>query len=390
MRATGWFLTDECSLCVLMSHERAFLIRSNILTLNGMLCLYWILKRATSPPAGWFTWCIPVRVCFLKLKRLKRNIANSLSDFCSAGAGGVVLHEAWHPAVFSLTNWEFSDSESWKIGACGPDADQTQCGRIDIGPAECVKEEAAPVTGGEEQCVQYACFHMCVCVCDRLAASKKDPSARGPSLPSFPLPRPHTLQTSTQASLALSPRNWAADPGQSSLIVPSHVIPSRLFLQKRVKATYRWCVFWAWACQCSQTGRGQGNDRHLRHDGCTFINLWPFLLFSFTRCSAPVCFLKRNWTWTWSQRVFCMCVCVCVCVCVFMIADSFNTSSTLRILLCWDKSHFPSLICIFSLRFAISTNLMSLFWTKIRPATFLQLVSLTDARLRVVGAATWA
>ena len=29
-----------------------------------------------------------------------------------------------------------------------------------------------------------------------------------------------------------------------------------------------------------------------------------------------------------------VCVCVCVCVCVFMIADSFNTSSTLRILLC--------------------------------------------------------
>lgn len=71
--------------------------------------------------------------------------------------------------MFSLTNCGLSYSESWKTSsfygrACGPDADQIQCGRIDIGPAECVKEEAAPVTGGEEQCVQYARFHMCVCV----------------------------------------------------------------------------------------------------------------------------------------------------------------------------------------------------------------------------------
>lgn len=191
--------------------------------------------------------------------------------------------------MFSLTNCRFSYSESWKISsfhgrACGPDADQTQCGRIDIGPAECVKEEAAPVTGGEEQCVQYARFHMCVCVCDRRRSpwlhlkwilQRGDPPFQAFR---FLTPHPPTLQPSTQASLALSPRNGAADPGQSSLIVPPCYNVTALPSKGSRQST---ALHVSMVCQCPKTGRGQGNDGRLRHDGCTFINPWPFLLFSF-------------------------------------------------------------------------------------------------------------
>lgn len=193
--------------------------------------------------------------------------------------------------------------------------------------------------GRRAMCTVCAFPYVCVCVCDRRRSpwlhlkwilQRGDPPFQAFR---FLAPHPPTLQPSTQASLALSPRNGAADPGQSSLIVPPcynvTALPSKG--SRQITALHVSMV-----CQCPQTGRGQGNDGRLRHDGCTFINPWPFLLFSFAHWCAPVCFLNRNWTWIWPHRVF---------LCVFMIADSFTTSSTLRNLLCWDKSHFASLNC---------------------------------------------
>lgn len=193
--------------------------------------------------------------------------------------------------------------------------------------------------GRRAMCTVCAFPYVCVCVCDRRRSpwlhlkwilQRGDPPFQAFR---FLAPHPPTLQPSTQASLALSPRNGAADPGQSSLIVPPcynvTALPSKG--SRQITALHVSMV-----CQCPKTGRGQGNDGRLRHDGCTFINPWPFLLFSFAHWCAPVCFLNRNWTWIWPHRVF---------LCVFMIADSFTTSSTLRNLLCWDKSHFASLNC---------------------------------------------
>lgn len=193
--------------------------------------------------------------------------------------------------------------------------------------------------GRRAMCTVCAFPYVCVCVCDRRRSpwlhlkwilQRGDPPFQAFR---FLAPHPPTLQPSTQASLALSPRNGAADPGQSSLIVPPcyniTALPSKGSRQSTA-------LHVSMVCQCPKTGRGQGNDGRLRHDGCTFINPWPFLLFSFAHWCAPVCFLNRNWTWIWPHRVF---------LCVFMIADSFTTSSTLRNLLCWDKSHFASLNC---------------------------------------------
>lgn len=180
---------------------------------------------------------------------------------------------------------------------------------------------------------------VCVCLCDRRRSPwlhlKRILQRGDPPFQAFRFLAPHPLQPSTQASLALSPRNGAADPGQSPLIVPLCYSVTALPSKGSRQST---ALHISMVCQCPQTGRGQGNDGRLRHDGCTLINPWPFLLFSFVHCCAPVCFLNRNWTWIWPHRVFLI---------VFMIADSFTTSSTLRDLLCWDKSHFSSLICTF-------------------------------------------
>lgn len=193
--------------------------------------------------------------------------------------------------------------------------------------------------GRRAMCTVCAFPYVCVCVCDRRRSpwlhlkwilQRGDPPFQAFR---FLAPHPPTLQPSTQASLALSPRNGAADPGQSSLIVPPCYNVTALPSKGSRQST---ALHVSMVCQCPQTGRGQGNDGRLRHDGCTFINPWPFLLFSFAHWCAPVCFLNRNWTWIWPHRVF---------LCVFMIADSFTTSSTLRNLLCWDKSHFASLNC---------------------------------------------
>lgn len=193
--------------------------------------------------------------------------------------------------------------------------------------------------GRRAMCTVCAFPYVCVCVCDRRRSpwlhlkwilQRGDPPFQAFR---FLTPHPPTLQPSTQASLALSPRNGAADPGQSSLIVPPCYNVTALPSKGSRQST---ALHVSMVCQCPQTGRGQGNDGRLRHDGCTFINPWPFLLFSFAHWCAPVCFLNRNWTWIWPHRVF---------LCVFMIADSFTTSSTLRNLLCWDKSHFASLNC---------------------------------------------
>lgn len=193
--------------------------------------------------------------------------------------------------------------------------------------------------GRRAMCTVCAFPYVCVCVCDRRRSpwlhlkwilQRGDPPFQAFR---FLTPHPPTLQPSTQASLALSPRNGAADPGQSSLIVPPCYNVTALPSKGSRQST---ALHVSMVCQCPKTGRGQGNDGRLRHDGCTFINPWPFLLFSFAHWCAPVCFLNRNWTWIWPHRVF---------LCVFMIADSFTTSSTLRNLLCWDKSHFASLIC---------------------------------------------
>lgn len=193
--------------------------------------------------------------------------------------------------------------------------------------------------GRRAMCTVCAFPYVCVCVCDRRRSpwlhlkwilQRGDPPFQAFR---FLAPHPPTLQPSTQASLALSPRNGAADPGQSSLIVPPCYNVTALPSKGSRQST---ALHVSMVCQCPQTGRGQGNDGRLRHDGCTFINPWPFLLFSFAQWCAPVCFLNRNWTWIWPHRVF---------LCVFMIADSFTTSSTLRNLLCWDKSHFASLNC---------------------------------------------
>lgn len=193
--------------------------------------------------------------------------------------------------------------------------------------------------GRRAMCTVCAFPYVCVCVCDRRRSpwlhlkwilQRGDPPFQAFR---FLAPHPPTLQPSTQASLALSPRNGAADPGQSSLIVPPCYNVTALPSKGSRQST---ALHVSMVCQCPKTGRGQGNDGRLRHDGCTFINPWPFLLFSFAHWCAPVCFLNRNWTWIWPHRVF---------LCVFMIADSFTTSSTLRNLLCWDKSHFASLNC---------------------------------------------
>lgn len=193
--------------------------------------------------------------------------------------------------------------------------------------------------GRRAMCTVCAFPYVCVCVCDRRRSpwlhlkwilQRGDPPFQAFR---FLTPHPPTLQPSTQASLALSPRNGAADPGQSSLIVPPCYNVTALPSKGSRQST---ALHVSMVCQCPKTGRGQGNDGRLRHDGCTFINPWPFLLFSFAHWCAPVCFLNRNWTWIWPHRVF---------LCVFMIADSFTTSSTLRNLLCWDKSHFASLNC---------------------------------------------
>lgn len=193
--------------------------------------------------------------------------------------------------------------------------------------------------GRRAMCTVCAFPYVCVCVCDRRRSpwlhlkwilQRGDPPFQAFR---FLTPHPPTLQPSTQASLALSPRNGAADPGQSSLIVPPCYNVTALPSKGSRQST---ALHVSMVCQCPKTGRGQGNDGRLRHDGCTFINPWPFLLFSFAHWCAPVCFLNRNWTWIWPHRVF---------LCVFMIADSFTTSSTLRNLLCWDKSHFSSLNC---------------------------------------------
>lgn len=193
--------------------------------------------------------------------------------------------------------------------------------------------------GRRAMCTVCAFPYVCVCVCDRRRSpwlhlkwilQRGDPPFQAFR---FLAPHPPTLQPSTQASLALSPRNGAADPGQSSLIVPPCYNVTALPSKGSRQST---ALHVSMVCQCPKTGRGQGNDGRLRHDGCTFINPWSFLLFSFAHWCAPVCFLNRNWTWIWPHRVF---------LCVFMIADSFTTSSTLRNLLCWDKSHFASLNC---------------------------------------------
>lgn len=88
-------------------------------------------------------------------------------------------------------------------------------------PGECVKEEAAPVTGGEAQCVQYVCFHMCVCVCDRrrisLAAAKRILQRAGPDPPfqAFRFLRPTPSRPPPKASLALSPWDGQQSQGRA-------------------------------------------------------------------------------------------------------------------------------------------------------------------------------
>lgn len=88
----------------------------------------------------------------------------------------------------------------------------------------CVKGEAAPVTMGEGQSVQYVCFHMCVCVCVTAEGSpwlqlKGSCSGGDPPFQAFRFLASHHPDLHPGLTSCVA-QGWAAVPGQSSPIVP--------------------------------------------------------------------------------------------------------------------------------------------------------------------------
>lgn len=121
----------------------------------------------------------------------------------SAGAKGVLLHGAWHP----VTNWGFLPLKDGRfLAAMAVLVDLTQIkhnvGVLILARWVCERGSCSCHRGRSAMCTVCVFPYVCVCVWpqkDLPGCSKKDPSASraGPSLPSFPLPSPHTLQTST-------------------------------------------------------------------------------------------------------------------------------------------------------------------------------------------------
>lgn len=115
---------------------------------------------------------------YLSVQKLKGSITHLCGDFCSWEAKGVVLHEAW-PHFFLWAALELIPLKHWWfLASTAPLVDLAQI-KHNVGvlilARVCVKEEAAPVTRGEEQCVQYVFPYACICECRRisLAAAKR-------------------------------------------------------------------------------------------------------------------------------------------------------------------------------------------------------------------------
>lgn len=134
---------------------------------------------------------------------------------CSRGMTASFLLAAF--GLIRLKHW-------WSLASMAPLVDLTQIKHsvgVLILARVCVKEEAAPVTRGEGQRVQYVFPY--ACMCDRrrisLASAKKILQRGHPPFQAFRFLAPHPPDLHPGLTGPVS-QGWAALPGQSSLIVP--------------------------------------------------------------------------------------------------------------------------------------------------------------------------
>ena len=191
---------------------------------------------------------------------------------------------------------------------------------------ECVKEEAAPVTGGEERCLQWVSFRVCVCVCECVCVCVCECERRvwvcvccscvwtfnGGTLPSNPSSSsPHTLQNHPGLVGSVA-------PGRAALavagVIPSRFLPHWMLWQCLLWARVRTYVLMhvcLRVCQLPLGPCGRKSTRKLSSSSSRSVEVhWPLAL--------PIVWLHLIWRkvfyfkeiryWIW-LHIVCLCVC---------------------------------------------------------------------------------
>lgn len=124
------------------------------------------------------------------------------------------------PAGLELIPLKQGRIPSFNGSSCGPNADQTQCGRIDIGPCVCERGSCSCHQGRRAACT--VCVSICVCeTAEGSPWLQLNGSFSGGTLPSkLSASSPHTLQTSTQALLVLPSRDRLLFQGRAHWLFP--------------------------------------------------------------------------------------------------------------------------------------------------------------------------